>query len=184
MGFMRKALFVSTGGLSGVAVRANSKKERTAKAVEKQARLQAETHKAEQKRATVLAVAAPSAAATGASNLILAAVDPSKKIATIKAVRLATGLGLREAKVIVDRPPSVVRLRGLAQAQMLKAQLEAVGATVEHQPTSDPASNGTAPTELAASSVPVELERLAELHHNGSLSDAEFAAAKSKVLGS
>lgn len=37
---MRKALFLSTGGLSGVAVRANSKKERTAKAAEKQVRLQ------------------------------------------------------------------------------------------------------------------------------------------------
>jgi hypothetical protein len=40
MGFMRKALFVYTGGLSGVAVKANSKKERTAKAAEKQVRLQ------------------------------------------------------------------------------------------------------------------------------------------------
>jgi hypothetical protein len=41
MGFMRKALFLGTGGLSGMAgVRANSKKERTAKAVEKQVRLQ------------------------------------------------------------------------------------------------------------------------------------------------
>lgn len=40
MGFMRKTLFVATGGLSGLVVRANSKKERTAKAVEKQARLQ------------------------------------------------------------------------------------------------------------------------------------------------
>jgi hypothetical protein len=40
MGFMRKALFVYTGGLSGLAVKANSKKERTAKAAEKQVRLQ------------------------------------------------------------------------------------------------------------------------------------------------
>jgi hypothetical protein len=40
MGFMRKTLFVSTGGLSGLAVRANSKKERTAKAAENQVRLQ------------------------------------------------------------------------------------------------------------------------------------------------
>jgi hypothetical protein len=41
MGFMRKALFLGTGGLSGAAgVRANSKKERTAKAAEKQVRLQ------------------------------------------------------------------------------------------------------------------------------------------------
>lgn len=47
MGFMRKALFVSTGGLSGVAgVKANSKKERTAKATEKQVRLQKQQLKA------------------------------------------------------------------------------------------------------------------------------------------
>jgi hypothetical protein len=47
MGFMRKALFVSTGGLSGVAgVKANSKKERAAKAAEKQLRLQKQQLKA------------------------------------------------------------------------------------------------------------------------------------------
>jgi hypothetical protein len=41
MGFMRKALFLGTGGLSGMAgVKANSKKERTAKAAEQQVRLQ------------------------------------------------------------------------------------------------------------------------------------------------
>jgi len=41
MGFLRKGLFVATGGLSGVAgVRANSKKDRTAKAMEAQLRLQ------------------------------------------------------------------------------------------------------------------------------------------------
>jgi hypothetical protein len=38
MGFLRKGLFVATGGLSGVAVRANSKKERSAKAQENQLR--------------------------------------------------------------------------------------------------------------------------------------------------
>ncbi len=42
MGFLRKATFVATGGLSGVAIKANSKKERTAKALEKEARLQKE----------------------------------------------------------------------------------------------------------------------------------------------
>ena len=40
MGFMRKALFIGTGGASGFFVRANSKKERTAKALEKQLQLQ------------------------------------------------------------------------------------------------------------------------------------------------
>jgi ribosomal protein L7/L12 len=183
MGFMRKALFLGTGGVSGVAVRANSKKERTAKAAEKQAQLQAKLLKAQQQQATVVAVAAPPVAATGTSDLILAAVDPRKKIATIKAVRLATGLSLRDAKAIVDHPPSVVKLRGLPAAQMLKAQLEAIGATVEHEPVPAAAGNGTAPTEPTASTVAVELERLAGLHGKGALSDEEFAAAKSKVLG-
>jgi hypothetical protein len=41
MGLLRKTLFIGTGGLSGVAgVRANSKKERSAKALEKQLALQ------------------------------------------------------------------------------------------------------------------------------------------------
>ena len=39
MGFLRKALFVGTGGASGLVVKANSKKERTAKALEQQSRL-------------------------------------------------------------------------------------------------------------------------------------------------
>ena len=39
MGFMRKALFLGTGGASGFVVKANSKKDRTAKALEKQNRL-------------------------------------------------------------------------------------------------------------------------------------------------
>jgi rRNA maturation endonuclease Nob1 len=49
MGFMRKALFLGTGGLSGAAgIKANSKKERTAKALEKQVRLQKQMLKAQQ----------------------------------------------------------------------------------------------------------------------------------------
>jgi hypothetical protein len=38
MGFLRKGLFVATGGASGLAFKANSKKERTAKALEAQNR--------------------------------------------------------------------------------------------------------------------------------------------------
>ena len=40
MSFMRKALFVATGGASGMVVKSNSKKERSAKAAEQQVRLQ------------------------------------------------------------------------------------------------------------------------------------------------
>ena len=56
----------------------------------------------------------------------------ANKIAVIKAVREATGLGLKEAKELVDGAPSTVK-EGLAkaEAEALKAQLEEVGAEVE-----------------------------------------------------
>ena len=54
------------------------------------------------------------------------------KIAVIKEVRAITGLGLKEAKDMVDGAPSVVK-GGVAKAEAeeLKAKLEAAGATVE-----------------------------------------------------
>lgn len=54
------------------------------------------------------------------------------KIAVIKVVREITGLGLKEAKEMVDGAPSVVK-EGLAKAdaEALKKQLEEVGAEVE-----------------------------------------------------
>jgi large subunit ribosomal protein L7/L12 len=55
-----------------------------------------------------------------------------KKIQVIKAVRAATGLGLKEAKDLVDGAPNAVK-EGLAreEAEKLKAELEEAGATVE-----------------------------------------------------
>ena len=55
-----------------------------------------------------------------------------KKVNTIKAVRGATGLGLKEAKAMVDGTPATVK-EGLSKedAEALKAELEAAGATVE-----------------------------------------------------
>ncbi|KHM49554.1 large subunit ribosomal protein L7/L12 [Anaerovibrio lipolyticus DSM 3074] len=54
------------------------------------------------------------------------------KINVIKAVREATGLGLKEAKALVDGAPAAVK-EGLskADAEALKGSLEAAGATVE-----------------------------------------------------
>ena len=49
MGLLRKATWVATGGLSGLAIKANSKKERTAKAIEQQNRL-LKQHLKQQKR--------------------------------------------------------------------------------------------------------------------------------------
>ena len=55
-----------------------------------------------------------------------------QKIAVIKVVKEVTGLGLKEAKDIVDAAPKPVK-QGLkkAEADEVKAKLEAVGATVE-----------------------------------------------------
>lgn len=55
-----------------------------------------------------------------------------KKIQVLKEVRALTNLGLKEAKELIDRVPSVVR-EGISkeEALKLKGQLEAVGATVE-----------------------------------------------------
>jgi large subunit ribosomal protein L7/L12 len=55
-----------------------------------------------------------------------------KKINVIKEVRAITGLGLKEAKDLVESPPKAVK-EGIAKAdaEKIKAQLEAAGASVE-----------------------------------------------------
>ena len=55
-----------------------------------------------------------------------------KKINVIKAVREATGLGLKEAKALVDGAPAPVKEKvSKADAEALKAKLEEAGASVE-----------------------------------------------------
>jgi large subunit ribosomal protein L7/L12 len=63
-------------------------------------------------------------------TVVLNAVG-AEKIKVIKAVREITGLGLKEAKELVDTAPSNVK-EGIekAEAEAIKAQLEAVGAEV------------------------------------------------------
>lgn len=65
-------------------------------------------------------------------DVILKAVDAAKKIACIKTVREATGLGLAEAKAFCDAPGKAVKT-GLSKedAEKLKKTLEDNGATVE-----------------------------------------------------
>lgn len=89
--------------------------------------------------AAALAVAAPGAAGAGAAaaeektdfTVVLSAVG-DKKVEVIKVVRAATGLGLKEAKDLVDGAPKPVK-EGLpkADAEALKKQLEEAGAKVE-----------------------------------------------------
>jgi large subunit ribosomal protein L7/L12 len=91
--------------------------------------------------AAPVAVAAPGAAGGGdgaaaaeektAFDVVLAAAG-GQKIQVIKVVRAITGLGLKEAKDLVDSAPKPVK-EGVAQdeADSIKAQLEEAGATVE-----------------------------------------------------
>lgn len=90
--------------------------------------------------ATAVAVAAPAAGGGGAAaaaeeqtefDVILAAAG-EKKVEVIKVVRAVTGLGLKEAKDLVDGAPKPVK-EGIskADAESLKKQLEEAGAKVE-----------------------------------------------------
>ena len=63
---------------------------------------------------------------------VVLTVIGDKKIAVIKEVRAITGLGLKEAKALVDEAPSSVKDGvGKDEAEDLKKQLEEAGATVE-----------------------------------------------------
>ena len=92
--------------------------------------------------AAPVAVAAPGAAALAAGDGAAAEEQTEfevvlqgagdKKIQVIKVVRAITGLGLKEAKDLVDGAPNAVK-EGVAreEADSIKAQLEEAGATVE-----------------------------------------------------
>ncbi len=88
--------------------------------------------------AAPVAVAAGPAAAAGPAveekdefDVVLAGAG-DKKINVIKTVRAATGLGLKEAKELVDSAPSTVKeALPKAEAEELKKQLEEAGASVE-----------------------------------------------------
>jgi len=77
--------------------------------------------------------AAPAAAEEKTTfDVILKAVPPDKKISAIKVVRAATGLGLKEAKDLVEAAPKTVKENlSKEDAAKLKKELEEQGATVE-----------------------------------------------------
>ena len=89
--------------------------------------------------APMAVAAAPAGGGDGAAaaeeksafDVVLTAAG-GQKIQVIKVVRAITGLGLKEAKELVDSAPNAVK-EGVAQdeADQLKAQLEEAGATVE-----------------------------------------------------
>ena len=88
--------------------------------------------------AAPVAVAAAGAAAPAAAaeektefNVVLTSAG-ANKIAVIKVVREITGLGLKEAKDLVDGAPKAVKEQVKKEdAEAIKKQLEAAGATVE-----------------------------------------------------
>jgi large subunit ribosomal protein L7/L12 len=92
--------------------------------------------------ATAVAAAAPAAAAPGADGAgaeeekstfdVVLTGSGDKKIQVIKVVRAATGLGLKEAKALVDEAPKAVK-EGIDrdEADKLKGELEEAGATIE-----------------------------------------------------
>ena len=87
--------------------------------------------------AAVGAAAAPAAAAAEEQtefNVILKAFDDTKKIAVIKEVRAVTGLGLKEAKDLVEGAPKPLK-EGVSKedAAKIKEQISAAGGTVEVQ---------------------------------------------------
>jgi large subunit ribosomal protein L7/L12 len=85
---------------------------------------------------------APGAAAGGGEsaeektefNVILKAFDDSKKIAVIKEVRAVTGLGLKEAKELVEGAPKSLK-EGVSkeEAAKIQGQITAAGGTIEIQ---------------------------------------------------
>ena len=76
--------------------------------------------------------AAPAAEAQTEFNVILASVPADKKIGIIKVVREITGLGLKEAKDLVEAAPKPVKEAvGKDEAEKIKKSLVEAGATVE-----------------------------------------------------
>jgi large subunit ribosomal protein L7/L12 len=87
--------------------------------------------------ATVSVAAAPAAGGAAAAEeqtefTVMLAAAGEKKVEVIKVVRAVTGLGLKEAKDLVDGAPKAVK-EGInkADAEALKKQLEEAGAKVE-----------------------------------------------------
>ena len=76
--------------------------------------------------------AAPAAEEQSEFNVTLESADPAKKIAVIKAVREVTGLGLKEAKDLVEGAPKTLK-EGVSKedAAKIKETVEAAGGKVK-----------------------------------------------------
>ena len=80
----------------------------------------------------VAGAAAPAVEEKTEFDVVLTGFDAAKKLAVIKAIREITGLGLKEAKDLVEGAPKTLK-EGCTkeEAEAIKAQLTEAGATVE-----------------------------------------------------
>ena len=80
----------------------------------------------------VASAAAPAVEEKTEFDVVLTGFDAAKKLAVIKAIREITGLGLKEAKDLVEGAPKTLK-EGVSkeEAEALKKTLEEAGATVE-----------------------------------------------------
>ncbi len=82
--------------------------------------------------AAAAGAAVPAAEEQTEFNVTMKAYPAEKKVTVIKVIREITGLGLKEAKDLVEGAPSLVKESvSKADAEKIKKQLEDVGATVE-----------------------------------------------------
>ena len=108
----------------------------TVKDVQELAKVLKEEYGIEPAAAAAVAVAAPAAEAAAPAeqtefDVILTSAGQTK-LQVIKAVKEAAGLGLKEAKDLVDKAPVAIKEKvSKAEAEALKAALEEAGAEVE-----------------------------------------------------
>ncbi|MBN2167212.1 MAG: 50S ribosomal protein L7/L12 [Marinilabiliaceae bacterium] len=88
--------------------------------------------------AAAVAVAAPAAGGEGAAEAVQSEFDVilksagGSKLAIVKLVKEMTGIGLKEAKELVDKAPTPIKEKvSKEEAEALKSQLEEAGAEVE-----------------------------------------------------
>jgi uncharacterized Zn finger protein (UPF0148 family) len=188
MGLLRWAAIIGTGGLAPV--KGTAPRERTAKAAEKQVRLQQQALKAQQASSPRLNVTCPKCSAALVS-------PPGNNIKCPKC-------GFRMKVWALENQPAAQQpatqstvsetpgARAAAAAAQARAQALAAGASApEAQAAATHAADviyrrsnrDTATNENGAENVSGELGRLADLHERGALTDEEFAAAKAKALG-
>jgi ribosomal protein L7/L12 len=199
MGFLRKTIIIGTGGLAPI--KSQSYRERTAKAAEKQVKLQQQLARQQQSNLNQTVVQPPHPQAVGVAGCeadsVFAIVleDAGKtRIQVIKVVMAATGLRLKQAKALVDSAPStVMESIGYVDASRLRADLEAAGATVQLEEREEPVPTKSATRQTGkpvtrgetapGTTDPLDqLRKLGELHNDGVLSDAEFEAKKKDLL--